>query len=302
MFRVSLGAGAVGFCTIETSYDGASGKATDAIGGAVHGVRVTLDEALDGRVRHANGEPIGNHIGGDGETWSNISIKKGGQGNPEDDVSANDMRSIDTRSRSSGPLSAAGYSETAFLAKRGPFKIPEHLRGKGRGRTGAGSHSRSAALRSSAWAERVPTCWILWRKRPSRKSTFSTADAMDWHNLMRAPGAPTCEEIESLRKAHPLKVDYYHAKYASLRQGVHAHGFGVDNSAMFAEFMSAHPVDFAFVCIDQRKECDSPRQDEVYTALSEAGVPFIDSGVSITLENRQVGGAVTTERLLTRVR
>ena len=63
---------------------------------------------------------------------------------------------------------------------------------------------------------------------------------------------------------------------------------------MFREFLSAHPIDYAFVCIDQLTDGDSPRQDFVYFALSEAAVPFIDSGVSITLEDRAVRGAVTT--------
>ena len=60
------------------------------------------------------------------------------------------------------------------------------------------------------------------------------------------------------------------------------------------EFLSAHTVDFAFVCIDQLTDGDSPRQDVVYAALSEAEVPFIDSGVSITLDDGSVRGAVTT--------
>ena len=48
------------------------------------------------------------------------------------------------------------------------------------------------------------------------------------------------------------------------------------------------------MCIDQRKDCDSPRQDVVYAALTEAKIPFIDSGVSITLENDSIRGSVTT--------
>ena len=48
------------------------------------------------------------------------------------------------------------------------------------------------------------------------------------------------------------------------------------------------------MCIDQKKDSDSPRQDVVYEALSEAEIPFIDSGVSITLEDDTVRGAVTT--------
>ena len=119
-------------------------------------------------------------------------------------------------------------------------------------------------------------------------------DEVDWHNFMRSPGAPTSEEIESRRKEPVKKVDYYHAQYASLREGIHPHPVEVDSPSMFRQFLSNHPIDYAFVCIDQRSEGDSPRQDVVYSALSEAELPFTDSGVSINVENRAVRGAVTT--------
>ena len=61
------------------------------IGGAVHAVRITADEEHDGRVYHADGNPIESYIGGDGKTWSNISVRKGSQNHPEEDVSANDL-------------------------------------------------------------------------------------------------------------------------------------------------------------------------------------------------------------------
>ena len=118
-----LADGVVDTCTIEKSYDPASGKPDDRIGGAAHGVRIEPDEAKDGCVYNADGTAIGNHIGGDGETWSNISIKKGGQGSPEEDGSASDLIHRYTK-QIVGAVSAAGYSETASLAKRGPFKIP----------------------------------------------------------------------------------------------------------------------------------------------------------------------------------
>ena len=90
------------------------------------------------------------------------------------------------------------------------------------------------------------------------------------------------------------KWDYYHSKYASFREGIYPHAVRVDSPSIFGEFLSAHPIDYAFVCIDQLTEGDSPRQDVVYCALSAAAVPFIDSGVSITVEDRAVGGVVTT--------
>ena len=134
----------------------------------------------------------------------------------------------------------------------------------------------------------------LIAKTPVPEIHLLDADDVDWHNFMRAPSAPTADEIESLRKYPLSKVTYYHSKYSSLREGIYAHAERVDGSSMFTKFLSAHPVDFAFVCIDQRKDSDSPRQDVVYAALSEAGIPFIDSGVSIALDNGAIRGAVTT--------
>lgn len=192
-----------------------------------------------------------------------------------------------------GAVAAGGYSETAFLAKQGPFKIPNTF--EARAAIGpVQERIRNHCIAIIGLGGTGSFILDLMVKTPVAEIHLLDSDEADWHNLMRAPGAPTCEEIESLRKTRPRKIDYYHSKYASLREGIYAHAVRVDNSTMFAEFLSAHPVDHAFVCIDQQKDCDSPRQDAVYSALTEAEVPFIDSGVSITLENDAIGGAVTT--------
>ena len=111
---------------------------------------------------------------------------------------------------------------------------------------------------------------------------------------MRAPGAPTAEEIESVRSKKLCKVDYYYAKYDSLRSGIVPHALRLESPSVFQEFLRDHPVDFAFVCIDQLTDGDSARQDAVYLALTDAEVPFIDSGVSITVEDGAVRGSITT--------
>lgn len=287
-----LAGGIVGTCTIEKSYNPASGKPNDRKGGAVHAVRITPDKAQDGCVYNADGTPIGNHIGGDGQTWSNISIRKGSQDSPEDDVSASDLIHRYAK-QIVGAVSAAGYSETASLGKRSPFKIPNTYE----------TRAAIGPMQDCIRDQRIAIIGLggtgayvldLIAKTPVAEIHLLDSDEVDWHNFMRAPGAPTAEEIVSHHKGCLRKVDYYYAKYASLREGIHAHAVRVDSPSMFAELLSGHPVDYAFVCIDQRKECESPRQDVVYAALSEAGVPFIDSGVSITLENDSVSGSVTT--------
>ena len=284
--------GKVGSCTIEKSFDPESRKPNKRIGGAVHAVRITVAEGHDGRVYQADGSPFESYIDGDGRTWSNISIKKGSPGSPEDDVSPGELMHRYAK-QIVGAVVAAGYSETAFLAKRGPFKIPNTFEAR----------AAIGPVQDRIRDQRVAIIGLggtgafvldLMVKTPVAEIHLLDSDDVDWHNLMRAPGAPTCEEIEALCKALPRKVDYYHSKYAALREDIYPHAVRLDGSTMFTEFLSAHPVDYAFVCIDQRKDSDSPRQDAVYSALSEAGVPFIDSGVSITLENSAIGGAVTT--------
>ena len=287
-----LADGVFGTCTIEKSYDPASGKASDRIGSALHAVRITTDEEHDGRVYHADGNPIENYIGGDGKTWSNISIRKGSQDSPEDDASPRDVIHRYAK-QIVGAVLAAGNHEPAAIAAQGPFKIPNTFEA----RAGIGwvqDRIRDQRIAIVGLGGTGAYVLDLLAKTPVSEIHLLDADDVDWHNFMRAPGAPTEDEIAS-RHAGPFrKVDYYHSKYGSLREGIHAHAVRVDSSTMFAEFLSAYPVDYAFVCIDQQKDSDSPRQDVVYAALSEAGVPFIDSGVSITLDNCTVGGAVTT--------
>ena len=283
--------GRIGSCTIEKSYDPESGIPDKRIGGATHGVRISTGEVLDGRVYNADGTPIGNYISGDGESWSDISIKRGSATSPEDDASAKDSVHRYVK-QIVGAVAEAGYNAPAFLAVPNPFKIPNTFEA----RSGIGSvqdhirHTRIAIIGAGGTGAHILD---LLAKTPVEIHLLDS-DYFDWHNFMRAPGAPTTDEIE-LQHSEPLsKVAYYRAKYSSLREGIHAHTIRVDSTLQFAEFLAAHPIDFAFVCIDQLPDSDSPRQDAVYEALSEAGIPFIDSGVSITLDGTAVRGAITT--------
>ena len=284
--------GVVGTCTIEKSFDPVSGKPTKRIGGAVHGVRITADEERDGLVYHADGTPIGNYIDGDGKTWSNISIKKGGQGSPEEDGSQSDLIHRYAK-QIVGAVSAAGYSETASLAKQGPFKIPNTF--EARAALGpVQDRIRDKRIAIIGLGGTGAYVLDLMAKTPVPEIHLLDADHVEWHTFMRAPSAPTTDEIESLRRNALTKVANYRSKYDSLREGIYAHAVRIDSSSVFTNFLSSNPVDFAFVCIDQQKDSDSPRQDVVYAALSKAKIPFIDSGVSITLEDHTVRGAVTT--------
>ena len=287
-----LADGGLGSCTIEKSYDPASGKPTERIGGAVHAVRIITDPEQNGRVYNADGTPIENYVGGDGKTWSNISIHKGSQDSPEDDGSANDMIHRYAK-QIVGAVAAAGYSELATLAMPDPFHIPNTFEAR----------AAIAPVQDRVRGQRIAIIGLggtgaylldLIAKTPVSEIHLLDSDCVDWHTLKRAPGAPTAEEIELVRAGSLLKVNYYHSKYAAFRDGIHPHPVRVDSPSMFSEFLSDHPIDYAFVCIDQLTDSDSARQDAVYRAVTEACVPFIDSGVSITLEDCAISGAVTT--------
>ena len=262
----------------------------DQIGGAIHAVRITTGQ--DGRVYNADGTPIGNLINGDGKTWSDISIKKGGQNSPEDDRTANEVIHRYAK-QIVGAVSAANESETAREATPSPFKIPNTFEDRSAIRP-VQNRIRGRSIAIIGLGGTGSYVLDLVAKTPVSEIHLLDSDTVDWHTLFRAPGAPADQEIESLRTENLLKVDYYSSKYAPLRHGIYPHSFRVENTSMWRDFLSAHPIDFAFVCIDQLPDCESPRQDAVYCALSETGVPFIDSGVSITVDGDALGGAVTT--------
>ena len=238
------------------------------------------------------GTPSGTTSAGDGKTWANISIKKGAQDSPEADETAHDLLHRYAK-QIVGALSAAGYSEPAAFAIPDPFHIPNTFEAR----------AAIAPVQDRIRDQRIAIIGLggtgaylldLIAKTPVSEIHLLDSDCVDWHTFKRAPGAPTAEDIELVRAGSLLKVDYYHSKYAAFRDGIHPHPLTVDGPQMFADFLSDHPIDYAFVCIDQLTDGDSARQDGVYRAVTEAGVPFIDSGVSITLEDCAVRGAVTT--------
>ena len=281
-----------GTCTIETSYDSSTRKPDNRIGGDVHAVKVTIDGEYDGRVYHADGTAIGNYVGGDGKTWSNISIKRGAQDRQEEDETAHDLLHRYVK-HIVGAVSAASYSDPAALTIPDPFHIPNTFEARA-AIAPVQDRIRGQSIAIIGLGGTGAYLLDLISKTPVAEIHLLDSDCVEWHTLKRAPGAPTAEEMELVSTGSLFKVDYYHSKYAAFRPGIHPHPIRVDSPSMFAKFVSDHPIDFAFVCIDQLTEGDSARQDAVYCAVMEARIPFIDSGVSITLEDCAIRGAVTT--------
>ena len=279
-------------CTIEKSRDPVTGMPDARIGDAAHAVRIKTAAVHDGRVYHADGTAIGNHLGGDEATWSAISIRKGSQHSPENDESAYELIHRYAK-QIVGATWSASESTTDPHETLSPFNIPNTFEERAALRP-VQDRIRGQKIAIIGLGGTGSFLFDLIAKAPVGDIHLLDSDIVDWHTLFRAPGAPTAEEIESVRAGDLLKVDYYSSRYAPFRDGIHAHPIKVEDTLMWCEFLSGHPIDFAFVCIDQVPDCDSPRRDAVYCALSETGIPFVDSGVSITLEGDAVRGAVTT--------
>ncbi|WPZ35829.1 ThiF family adenylyltransferase [Thalassobaculum sp. OXR-137] len=99
------------------------------------------------------------------------------------------------------------------------------------------------------------------------------------HNAFRSPGAPTIDEL----RAKPNKAEYWAARYAPMRQGIHAHGFHI--TAQNAGCLDPLDLGFVFICIDK---ADAKRP--IIAKLEELGIPFIDVGMGLELTDGKLHG------------
>ena len=108
----------------------------------------------------------------------------------------------------------------------------------------------------------------LLAKTPIRELHVYDGDVFSTHNSYRSPGAASIEELN----AAPLKVDYHAARYGRLRWGVVPH----------AEYVTADNVDellemsFVFLAMDANED-----KKVIIDALTDAGTPFIDTGLGV---------------------
>ncbi|KRB42048.1 ThiF family adenylyltransferase [Phenylobacterium sp. Root700] len=97
------------------------------------------------------------------------------------------------------------------------------------------------------------------------------------HNLFRSPGAPAPAEMKSF----PLKVDHYFAVYDRMHVGIVPHAERVTNANVDA----LAGFDFVFVCVDT-----GASRRMIAEGLHRLGIPFIDTGIGVGLEDDQLDG------------
>ena len=118
----------------------------------------------------------------------------------------------------------------------------------------------------------------LVAKTPVAEIHLFDGDRMLQHNAFRAPGAASREELA----AQMAKVDYLAEVYSKMRRGVLPHAVFLDgDNVSLLEDLS-----FVFIALD-----DNEARATVGTYLAERGVPFVDVGMGVELddENRLAG-------------
>ena len=101
------------------------------------------------------------------------------------------------------------------------------------------------------------------------------------HNAFRAPGAATLAQLD----AGPLKVDHFADVYGSMRKGIVAHPYRIDDTNVD----ELQDMSFVFIAVD-----DAPSKEPIVDALMKYGVPFIDVGMGVKMVNDRLTGIVRT--------
>jgi hypothetical protein len=104
-------------------------------------------------------------------------------------------------------------------------------------------------------------------------------DTLFSHNAFRAPGAASVEELN----AKPKKVRYMKEHYSKLHRHVIAHDYHIEASNV-AELDG---MDFVFLCMDAGSD-----KMALVEHLEAQGLPFIDVGMGVSLEENTLRGIV----------
>lgn len=117
----------------------------------------------------------------------------------------------------------------------------------------------------------------LVAKTPVAEIHLYDPDAFLQHNAFRAPGVASVDDL----KAKPSKVDYFAQVYGKLRTGVVPHSDGL-TSGNVNELKS---MSFVFLAVDPGEH-----KKLAITAMTEAGVPFVDCGMGLYVVDESIAG------------
>jgi len=117
-------------------------------------------------------------------------------------------------------------------------------------------------------------------KTPVKEIHLFDSDTFDQHNAFRAPGAASGEALALRSK----KVSFHVGVYAKLRRGIVPHPLSITSDT--AEQLRG--LDFVFLCME------GTGKRPVVEKLELMGIPFVDVGMGITINNNQLRGQLRT--------
>jgi hypothetical protein len=121
----------------------------------------------------------------------------------------------------------------------------------------------------------------LLAKTPVNEIHLFDGDVFSQHNAFRSPGAPSISDLRN----RPQKVDYFSGHYTNMRRHIIPHNGYIDATNV----NQLQDLSFVFVCVDRGNA-----RKLIVEALQSYGIPFIDVGMGIYLEQEQMalGGIV----------
>lgn len=114
-------------------------------------------------------------------------------------------------------------------------------------------------------------------KTPVAEVRAFDADRFHVHNAFRSPGRVDPSEFDK------TKAEVYHARYENFRHRLVAKATYIDETS--DDELSG--VTFAFVCVDK-----GAARTEIFQALMERKIPFIDVGMGLKRKDHGLGGMV----------
>ena len=118
-------------------------------------------------------------------------------------------------------------------------------------------------------------------KTPVYEIHIFDGDLFKQHNAFRSPGAATAEEITK----KPLKVEYLKRIYSSMHKRIIEHPYFITEKNL----NELDAFDFIFVSIDGG---DGTNKREIVQFLIRHGVPFVDTGLGVRVNNDRLAGTV----------
>src|ERR1041385_2684668 len=117
-------------------------------------------------------------------------------------------------------------------------------------------------------------------KAPVKEIHIFDGDTFDQHNAFRAPGAASGEELEQKLK----KVEFHTRTYGKMRRGIVVHPVAMQPDTLHL----LEGLDFVFICMEGKGK------KAIVEKLESLGIPFVDVGMGITINNNCLRGQIRT--------